>query len=33
MKRLKDDTTDISIMVKVPGFEIGFGSKTDREFN
>ena len=27
MKRLKDDMIDMWIMVKVPGFAIGFGSK------
>ena len=27
MKRLKDDTTDMSIMAKVPGFAICFGYK------
>ena len=35
MKRLKDDMIDMLIMVKVPGFEIGFVCKTKlfREFH
>jgi len=31
MKRLKGDMTDISIMVKVPGFEICFGFKSSEK--
>ena len=33
MKRLKNDMIDMSIMAKVPGFAICFGSKSSRKFN